>query len=357
MLFTEPGKQNKDRSVDLKPGWKILKESPAQVLTKSSLEKNRKFPLNLTVGRGCKECGAALAMSWDERCTKCHNKAVNLTERSVVKGSGVTVERGVFQATAKFKPPMFEICLTCRADGTHFLKNLKNIVDDDLVLTEDFQEFKTISTECQRGHWTLWETSPEEVLTRGCKITDALWCSAKRSGLQGLETLDELDHVSFVHTYCRDHKKAGVYCRHCGTDASFGCHSAIELLKVVADGDCHRIVLSGLDEPYKCICGSTEFRRTCDCGARLEPEQEWCRKCKAKWEDRFHNKYCKNCVGVVQLRVSAPDTYAERKGQLQRLDISQLMGRARLLGLQNHVQGSNKQEAIKHIIKTERIIE
>jgi hypothetical protein len=33
------------------------------------------------------------------------------------------------------------------------------------------------------------------------------------------------------------------------------------------------------------------------------------------------------------------------------------MGRARLLGLQDHVQGSNKLEVIKHIIKAERIIE
>jgi hypothetical protein len=282
---------------------------------------------------------------------------VNLTERSTVKGSGVVVERGVWQATAKFQPPMFEISMTCRADGTNFLKTLKSVVDDNLVFTGDFLEFNRVSTQCNRGNWTTWEASPEKIFTRGCKITDALWCSAKRSGLQGLETLEELDHVSCVQTYCRDHQKAGVRCRQCNMDASFMCHSTIELVKIVIDGKSHRIVLPGMDEPYKCKCGSTEFRRTCDCGATLEPEQERCRKCNAKWEDRFHSKYCKNCVGVVQFRVSAPDTYAERKGQLQRLDISGLMGRARLLGLQDHVHGSNKQEAIKHIIKTERIIE
>jgi len=346
-----------DRSIDLKPGWKILNESPAQALTKSSLERTRKFPLNLTIGMGCKDCGAALAMSWDEMCSKCHIKAVNLTERSAVKGSGVLVERGVWQATAKFKPPMFEISLSCRADGTDFLKTLKSVVDDNLVFTGDFLEFSNVSTECNRGNWTTWETSPEKILTSGCKITDALWCSAKRSGLQGLETLDELDHVSFVRTSCHDHKKAGVCCRQCGGDASSVCHSSVELLKVEMTGKVLRIFLPGQDEPYRCVCGSTEFRRTCDCGAKLEPEQEWCRKCKAKWEDRFHSQYCKNCVGVVRFRVSAPDTYAERKGQLQRLDISGLMGRARLLGLQDHVHGSDKQQAIKSIIKTERIIE
>jgi hypothetical protein len=357
MLFTEPGKQSKDRSIDLKPGWKILKESAAQVLTKSKLEDTKKFPLTLTVGRGCKDCGAALAMSWDERCTKCHTKMVNLTERSAVKGSGVIVERGVWQATAKFQPPMFEISLTCRADGTDFLKTLKSVVDDNLVLTGDFVEFNSISTQCNRGNWTTWEKSPEKLFTCGCKITDALWCSAKRSGLQGLEALEELDHVSFTQTYCSDHQKAGVRCRQCNTEARLMHHSTIELVKIVIDGKTHRIVLPGMDEPYTCKCGSTEFRRTCDCGATLEPEQEWCRKCKAKWEDRFHSKYCKNCVGVVRLRVSAPDTYVERKGQLQRLDISGLMGRACLLGLQDHVQGSNKLEVIKHIIKAERIIE
>jgi len=262
-----------------------------------------------------------------------------------------------WQATARFKPPMFEISLTCRADGTDFLKTLKSVIDDNLILTGDFLEFNSVSTECNRGHWTTWEASPEKIFTRGCQITDALWCSAKRSGLQGLETFEELDHVSFVRTYCHDHKKAGVYCSQCGKDASFACHSTIELVKFILDGKSHRIVLPGQDEFYKCNCGSEDFRRTCECGAILEPEQEWCRKCKVKWEDRFHSRYCKNCVGVVKLRVSAPDTYTERKGQLQRLDISDLMGRAHLLGLQDHLHGSNKQEAIKMIVKTERIIE
>merc|ERR1719272_907137 len=201
---------------------------------------------------------------------------------------------------------MFEVRLTCRADGNDFLKTLKSLVDNNLVVTGDFLEFNSISTECNRGSWTTWQDSPEKILTRGCKITDALWCSAKRSGLQGLETLDELDHVNFVQTYCRDHQKAGVCCMHCGKDANFSCHSTIELLKVVVDGKCTRVVLPGHDEAYKCVCGSTEFRRTCDCGAKLEPDQEWCRKCKTKWEDRFHSQYCKNCVGVVRLRFSAP---------------------------------------------------
>lgn len=76
-----------------------------------------------------------------------------------------------------------------------------------------------------------------------------------------------------------------------------------------------------------------------------------------KWEDRFHSKHCKNCKGVVKLRVSAPDSYKDRMNQLQHLDIKGLVARARLLGLQECVTGSNKPESIKNIIKAERIIE
>jgi len=220
--------------------------------------------------------------------------------KGITAAGGPVARFGAFQAQAEM-PVTFEMQFEVGFAGlVADVAPLRAVLSEDLTVTSELKGLVTFSRVVRSGR-KLWEKAPEQVMAPGSKLI---------SGWQGV------------------------------TDAVF-------TLKIRGAS-------------FTLLEDTMHNLNTLDDLELLKMNRTYCKDHLCKDEKTGEVKWdrvCKNCKGVLRLRFQAPQRFAERKSQLERLPVADLAQRALLCGLQDEVtDAEKKKECINFIIKSEGII-
>jgi len=276
-----------------------------RLLEGKSLSKIKSFPVHLMFGLGCIDCAKAVTVETSGRCMPCCHRAAKEPKQAIgikgLTGADAPVARfTMFQAEA-VNPVVFEMQYEVGFD--HFVADVSQLrasLSDDLTVTSDISGI-TVFSRVQRMGKKLWEKAPEQIMVAGSKLYQ---------GYQGV------------------------------TDAVF------------------TTKIRGLS--FTLLQETMHNLNSLDDLALLKMTRSFCPKHELRDEvtkEIIWDRPCKNCRGVLRLRFRAPDTYVARKKQLDHLCPEALVKRAQLCGLEAEASDpTRRQEAIKYIIKSEKII-
>lgn len=307
-------------------GWWQSAQRGWRLLDNVKVIKVNTFPARLWFGVGCIDCEKFVKCEISGRCYNCcvrlakaPGEAKPIKGLSQPGGGGLQARFGPFQAQADM-PVTFEMQYEVGFAGlVADVAPLRAALSADLTVTSAIPGIMTFSRVIRSGRG-LWEKAPEQTMVPGCKllsgwqgVTDALFSLQIRGmsftllqdTMHNIKTFDDLDLLKMNRTYCKDH------------------------------------VLRDQKTKLCKICSL----KTCK-------DEEACRA--ENW-----NRVCPNCRGVLRLRFQAPQRFAERKDQLDKLSVTNFTQRAMLCGLQDQLEGfdaEKRKECTNFIIKSEGII-
>jgi len=307
-------------------GWWQSAQRGWRLLDNVKMSKINSFPARLWFGVGCIDCEKYVKCEMSGRCYTCCVKLAKAPgEAKPVKGlskpggGGLEARFGPFQAQAEM-PVTFEMQYEVGFAGlVADIAPLRAALSDDLTVTSAISGIMTFTRVVRSGRG-LWEKAPEQTMVPGCKllsgwqgVTDCLF-SLKIRGMSfallqdtmhNVKTLDDLELLRMNRTYCKDHL---------------------------------------LRDPKTKMCNI--------CNLKNCKDEAVCRA--ENW-----NRVCPNCRGVLRLRFQAPQRFAARKEQLDKLSITEFSQRAMLCGLQDQLEGfdaEKRKDCTNFIIKSEGVI-
>jgi ubiquitin-protein ligase/predicted RNA-binding protein with RPS1 domain len=207
------------------PGYRLL-----DGMTKDKLEKVKKFPIQVWLGRGCVDCGAAVCCEISGRCmTCCHRAAKEPMAAKPIKGltghEAPTANFTVFQSMAEMRPVQFEIQYEVPFDGlVADISGLRAALSEDLVVKEKLQGGTVFSLVSRCGK-KLWEKSPEQSIFPGSKltagwqgVTDSIFEAKIRNfkfvllqqTMYDMKSREDLGLLKMTRSFCKDHSLEAV---------------------------------------------------------------------------------------------------------------------------------------------------